>query len=480
MWWTVAGGISVLILTFLAIEAPTITFALIGASVLTAILFAKPKLGAGLAVLGVLFGSSLPVVTGIDLLGYLDEALVVLPLICFTTRRILMNKKLRFLPGSLWLWLYLALGALGGLINEVPVLLASQSTFLMLKGFLFAFALAQIDWTSDDLRKLVRPAAWVIALVLLVSLVNLAMPGTWAEIFSRRDKGVDYRLGLPSLIGPFDHEMMYGQFMALAFTAIVAYRANVRKSFASTVLLVGTFVGVILSFRRKAIAAAVAASFTALMFTKGRKLNAALWAVLILPVLVFVGWDSITSIVGATYVEYFYNPDQTARTVLYRDSVVLAAAAFPLGVGFGRFGSYMASQAYSPEYIQLGYPNIYGLAPGNRGPYLADTFWPAIVGESGFLGAIAFLLAVIALARQGAKLVRAHEDIYMRCAGVILVAWTVEFLIESIAAPVFNSPPLFVLLFGLAGVVAALSDTRPPHSAPPLLDRQRRAHAAKQ
>lgn len=462
MRWNIAAGILVLAVTALAMEAPTLTLAAIAAVALTIIFFVKPKFGAGLAVVVMLFGSSLSTATGIDLLGYLDEALVVLPFIVFTIRRLLHQQRLRYLPGSLWLGAYLALGAISGLVNEVPLLLASQSTFLMLKGFLFAFALAQIDWNTEDVRRLVRPSAWVVAIILLISVVNLAMPGAWASLLSRRNTGVDYRLGLPSLIGPFDHEVVYGQFMALAVIAIVAYRANVGKGWVSAVLLFGTAVGAILSFRRKAIVAAIAASFAALMFSKGKKLNAAVWAMLILPALVFVGWDAITSIVSATYVEYFYNPDQTARTVLHRDAVGLAAAAFPLGVGFGRFGSYMASQVYSPEYLQLGYPHIYGLAPGNRGPYLSDTFWPAILGESGFLGALAFLLAVLVMARRGVALAKTHDDKYVRWTGVVLAAWTVEFLIESVAAPVFNSPPLFVLLFGLAGMVAALSDTSEP------------------
>lgn len=456
MRWYLAGGLIAGSLGVLAAWQPlAAAVVVLGLAALT-VFAIRPKLGVGMAVVSILFGSGLPTITGIDFLGYLDEVMVAVPLVLFAGARILRGERLRRLPGALWMFLYLMVGFISSGLRQVPFELAAQSSFLMLKGFFFAFAVAQLDWKREDLRKFVNPAAWVVSIILFLSVINLAIPEIWADIFSRRSTGVDYRLGLPSLIGPFDHEFAYGQFMALAAVAIVAYRINVKKGRGSAILLAGTFVGVLLSFRRKAIGAALGALFVARTVTPGSRIGTVLAVVLLLPVAAFIGWDSITSIVDTTYQQYFDGNTEAARTILYRDSVILAAAAFPFGVGFGRFGSFIASQEYSPEYIALGYPNIYGLAPGERGPYLSDTFWPAIVGEAGVIGLVGFAAAVIVLARQGLKLARTTEDPYVRWAGVVLVAWFVEFGIESLAAPVFNTPPLFGLLFGLAGVVVAL------------------------
>lgn len=458
MRWNAAAAITTVLVVVLVVLAPLVAVGVLVTTAVVTIFLLKPKLAAGLSVVGILFGSSLTTITKFEAGGYIDEVFVLLPFVCFVGARILQRRPLRALPGGKWILLYVLIGAISSIINEVPAVLAGQSTFLMLKGFILAFAVAQLDWTPHDVRAMVKPAVWIVAICLVASVANFVAPEAWSNVFSRRTSGVDYRLGFASLIGPFDHEFAYGQFMALAATAIIAFRTNVRKGAGSAILLAGTLVGALLSFRRKAIAAVIAAMLTAQLLSPGKRRSTTATVIVVLPVALLVSWDSITSIVGFTYNEYFLNPTETARTLLYRDSITLAAAAFPFGVGFGRFGSFMAGENYSPEYLTLGYPNVYGLGLGERGLYLSDTFWPAIVGETGITGMIAFGFGLIALAKQGTKLAKSSEDPYLRWIGVVLVAWFVEYGIESFAAPVFNGPPLFSLLFGLAGVVAAISD----------------------
>lgn len=456
MRWTVAGAIFVCLATLGALVAPSLTVAAIAGVVGILVFFAKPKFAAGASIVLILFGSALPTATGIDMLGYLDEALVMLSLTAFTCLRLMKHRNVRALPGQWWIALYLLIGVASGIARDVPFILAAQSSFLMLKGFIFAFAIAQLDWDAKDIRKLVKPAVWVIVLTLVMCLINLAIPAQWFSTFGRASK-LDFRLGLPSLMGPFDHPMALGQFMALATVAIVAYRANIGKSGLSTALLIGTFVGALLSFRRKAIVAMIVAGTSAMMLTPGRKVGTAMGIVFVAPILLLAGWDSLSSIIGFTYEEYFGNVEETARTLLYRDSFLLAAAAFPLGVGFGRFGSFLASQQYSPEYIALGYPSIYRMGIGENSGFLSDTFWPAILGESGFLGLIAFTIGLVVLAKHGKKLASSDQDPYVRWIGIVSVAWFVEFVVESIAAPVFSTPPMFVLCFGAAGIVVSLA-----------------------
>lgn len=465
MRWSLVAVAAAIAVSIAAVMHTTATLgALLGIGLL-ALYLRHPKFAAGFSVIGILLGSGLATSTGIGVLGYLDETLILLPLVIFVAQRILQGKALRRMPGWRWLSLYLALGAISSIMHHVPLALAGQSVFLMVKGFIFAFAVAQLDWTVDDVRKMVKPAAWVLVFVLVLSVVNFAIPDAWARVFSRRTTGVDYRLGLPSLIGPFDHEFAYGQFMALSAVAVLAFRANVRKSAISAWLLAGSFVGLILSFRRKAIAAAIGAMFAARVASPGKRGSAVMTMIVALPLIIIIGWDGIASLVDVTYGEYFGDTTTAARTLLYRDGFALGVQSFPLGVGFARFGSYMASQVYSPEYVGLGYPSIYGLAPGIRGPYLSDTFWPSIVGETGYIGLAAFMMAVIAMARQGSKLIKASDNPYARWIGVVLIGWTIEFAVESIAAPVFNSPPVYTLLFFAGGVVAALVSQLPDKAA---------------
>lgn len=473
MRWYFAAFAAVAVVVLVVLENPLIAFATVGGLLALWLYSAKPKIGAAVSVIGILFGSGFATSTGVGALGYLDEALVILPAVVFPGLRLLRQLPPRWLPGLGWIAVYVMLGSVSSIVNDVPTLLAAQSTFLVLKGFLFAFAVAQLDWTPDDVKKAARCGAIVLAIVLAVSVVNFLIPEVWTSIFSRRSKGIDYRLGMPSLIGPFDHEFAYGQFMALSAVAVLAYRSNVQKGLASAVLLAGSFLGLVLSFRRKAIAAALTALLSVRILTPGKRTSAFVAAVLALPIVAIVSWDAVSSVVDATYTEYFTDPTKTARTRFYADGAALAMQSFPFGVGFARFGSYMAGEEYSPEYVKLGYNLVYGLAPGDRGPYLSDTFWPAIAGESGWFGLMAFALALVAMARVGLKLIKASEDKYVRWAGVVLAAWVVEFTVESIAAPVFNTPPIFALLFGAAGLAASLLAQQPARLDPAPLTKGR-------
>lgn len=467
MRWNIVGAIVAILAGVGGAVAPTATILLLAAVAATLLFWGRPKLAAGISVVAVLLGSGLSVATGRDQLGYLDEAVVLMSLAAFTSTRILQRQRIRALPGQTWILLYLILGAIGGIIREVPFLLAAQSSFLILKGFIFAFALAQIDWSANDIRKMVKPGAWVIVFALAMSLINLAIPEQWLDLFGRSPR-VDYRLGLPSLMGPFDHPLVFGQFMALTAVAIIAYRANVKKSFISGALLIGTIFGSILSWRRKAIVAMIIAGVAALSITPGKKVSTTVRVIFIAPLVILLGWDSLMTVTDWTYEQYFANVEETARTLLYRDSFIIAAAAFPFGVGFGRFGSFLASQEYSPEYIALGYPHVYRMGAGAEGGFLSDTFWPAILGEAGYLGLAAFTIGLVVLARQGKKLADTSNDPHLRWIGIVSVAWFVEFAVESVAAPVFNSAPLFVLCFGAAGVVVSLVAQQQAHPEPAL------------
>ena len=142
------------------------------------------------------------------------------------------------------------------------------------------------------------------------------------------------------------------------------------------------------------------------------------------------------------------------------DSVKEAAGYFPLGAGFGRFGSAGAATNYSPEYVKRGYAYVWGLGQtAEEGRFLTDTEWPAIVGETGFFGAAAFALGLLGVYRAGLRLWAAGRSPLVRWAGLTCAGWIVASLVQSVATVTFTGPPVFGLVFGLVGIVAALSDT---------------------
>ena len=182
------------------------------------------------------------------------------------------------------------------------------------------------------------------------------------------------------------------------------------------------------------------------------------------PVALVVLFQPLVAVVEYTYNDYIVGGDTEARTVLTVDSFEIAAANFPGGAGFGRFGSAVAAATYSPEYIARGYQYIWGLGPGTgKGNFLTDTEWPAILGETGFFGAAAFVLGLVTIWRVGRRVWSGQGSPVVRWTGLLVMGWTLSALITSTANVVFTGPPSSGMYFGLVGVLAAFAE--PPDQA---------------
>ncbi len=69
----------------------------------------------------------------------------------------------------------------------------------------------------------------------------------------------------------------------------------------------------------------------------------------------------------------------------------IALNHFPLGAGFGSFGSYASTVNYSPLYYIYHFDIIPGCMP-DKPSFLADNFFAMVLGQFGFIGLICFLL----------------------------------------------------------------------------------------
>ncbi len=413
-----------------------------------------PKIGAAILVVATVVAQTLQTVAQSSLAGNVDELAVVAAFVVFSVRRILVHGTLRFV-GAYWFFgAYAILGMLSAVLNNVPPSEWVLSGFLFLKGPLLMLGVLQIDWRRDDIPKIVKFGTAGLLVVLLSALFNAMAPEAWNAVVGRQP--VSYRLGIPSLTGIFDHPVGLGSTMGMAFLAILAYRRIVERSVVSFVLLVTTGVVGILTFRRKSIASVAIVAIGSRLVLPGMRTRYVASLLVLLPLALIIAWQPLVEVVTNTYNEYFSNVDTTARTTMTIDSVILAAAAFPFGVGFGRFGSAVASSNYSPLYDELGYTRIYGMGPGERGGYLTDTFWPAILAEAGFIGLLCYMMGLLLIIRPAWKLMRHSSQPYVQWLGAVVVAWMAQLLIESIAAPVFTGPPMFGPVFMLAGVATAV------------------------
>jgi hypothetical protein len=353
----------------------------------------------------------------------------------------------------------------------VPLSIASAGGILVVKGVLLYFALAQVDWTVADVPWLARVSAWVLGIALACAAVNLVLPVQWAAVLANTGHP-QYRSFLPSLIGPFTHPLLFGNFMALAGIACAApllYWAEARTTAkGARSLLVGSVLGAVLSFRRTAIVGMLASlSFLAL---RRRSASLLLTAALVVPIAGLVLYPVIHEVYVATYTNFIVEGMDNARTRMTIDSVTLAFQHFPFGVGFGRFGSAIARDNYSIEYLRLGYDHVYGLGspnnPHNHGRYLTDTQWPSILGEAGLIGALFFIAGLWRIFTTFRQAGRAAA-LPLRLLGITGMGWMVHILLESVAYPVFVTTPTSPMLFGLAAIAYVIWEESRAGSAVP-------------
>lgn len=87
---------------------------------------------------------------------------------------------------------------------------------------------------------------------------------------------------------------------------------------------------------------------------------------------------------------YFFNSNES-RAIMLRTSIEVAKDYFPLGSGFGTFGTDISREYYSKLYQKYGISKVYGLSEGYSA-FITDSMLPSIIAETGILGLILYIL----------------------------------------------------------------------------------------
>lgn len=86
-------------------------------------------------------------------------------------------------------------------------------------------------------------------------------------------------------------------------------------------------------------------------------------------------------------IEDTFSDDAAPRTILLTYGIKTMMTYMPIGAGFGTYGTDVACTYYSKLYRRYGFEYAYGLNP-NDTQYAHDTYWPAVMGEMGFVGVL--------------------------------------------------------------------------------------------
>jgi len=194
------------------------------------------------------------------------------------------------------------------------------------------------------------------------------------------------RYGLKTFQLFFQHPSRYS--FAFAFTFLILYNKYVQsnKWYLFAILIVG-----LTSLRVKYFGFV----FISFFILYQRKL---LYKISIKMVFITIGFAFITmAVLFREQLTMYFSLEQInsgwSRGVILVTSVRIGNDFFPLGTGFGTYSCYFSGKYYSWVYDKYQISNVWGISR-SFWSFVADQFWPMVLGQFGYFGLIAYLLIV--------------------------------------------------------------------------------------
>lgn len=141
-------------------------------------------------------------------------------------------------------------------------------------------------------------------------------------------------------------------------------------------------------------------------------------------VVLLLGWSQIQ--------EYFGDEAVTARSLLVKGGISVMRDFFPLGSGFGTFGTEVAANYYSPLYYKYGLNSHWALVEG--GTELVDCYWPAIAAELGVFGLLLMILLIILFIKKFVRDAKGRKYCL-----IMALTYSAYLLMSSTATAIFSS-----------------------------------------
>lgn len=347
--------------------------------------------------------------------SYIDELVAVLVLIGYLyklldTKRITLSREYRKIV--LCLVLYLLVNFIGNVLYRYQILSSVLIDAFMNIKFYLTLAFAEVFIKRDPLEFKVVP---FIAKCLTVFLLVLFLVDYVVEIFPH-----GYRYGIKCSELYFGHPTYFAGCLAFLVASLSFY--GVKKN--GIYIIIDLFM-MIMTLRSKAIGSVLVYLLICFFIMMMRsKLN--IWKIILIGLgVVFVGWQQLI----------FYFSDlsgSSARSVMLLTSFVIMWDYFPIGTGFGTYGSHEAFAHYSPVYDMYGFGFVDELSLDST--FYDDQFWPLVFGQSGFLGTVLYLIILGLLFKKIQKLRKINIGQYI--SGSFCFFYL---LISSTSEPAFNN-----------------------------------------
>ena len=377
----------------------------------------------------------------LSILSSVDEIFVFLFGFIFIFN-IIKNKEI--LKEQLYLVLIVSLFSIVGLlsffINSTGSLLdLLMSNILAIKFFLVIIAFFTFNFKFDIKSVIVKVIFNVEKIAIILGSVNFIFPMFYLKFFTFAERYT--RFGLESITSCFNHPSTFGWFMLVC--AIIHFtRYKYEDSKRDKIYAIVDIIFALCSFRTKIIIGVIVLFIVFEFIIQRNDIRKYLKAIALGTVIVVGIFITFRGVLENTYKLYFTSTQgTTARGALNDTGVKIMKDYFPLGVGFGKYGTWYASKNYSEYYSKYGISNIYGLKKGES-KYATDTFWPAIMGETGAVGLVIYVLILgyiikMLLSYNKIKQIKSNDKVFLASAILMLTL----LIIESFGEASFNFSP---------------------------------------
>ena len=347
---------------------------------------------------------------------YFDEILAVsaIPIIIINICK--SNGVIKLKNTNIKIFMCLFIICIVGIIGNIKykyqlIQLALGDVILILKFFMIYYLAKKcfsFAFINDYRKKIQFHVKLNIIILFILTLLNYAY-SIWPAT---------YRYGIMSNSLFYEHPSCLAAICIFLLGTLFLVTPNIKKNVLDGIILL---LILITTLRLKAIAAVfvIAIMIIYIMITK-KRLDIAKFAV--------IGIFAI--IIAFDQVSYYYlESDDSARKQLSFKSVEIAKDYFPIGTGFGTYGSYMSAVNYSKVYYLYNLSNIHGLQEENP-VFISDTFWPMIIGQFGIIGFVSYILCLYILYKDIQNgFDKKNLYLYvskMICFGYLLIASTSE------------------------------------------------------
>ena len=314
-----------------------------------------------------------------SILRYLDEivALLSIPALLYY----LINKKRKFVfrKNNLSFFMFQVTLIVVGLYSSYtlkyqPINIVF-SDLLLVNKFFMAYIFSRLffyDDFIDNFRDKIYIHVKVIVIALLILTIFNYVFAIWPA---------SYRFSIMTNKLFYEHPTYLASIciFLISLLFLIADKNISRYNFLFLILILI----LISTFRFKAIGACLFIVYLAKNIKKNFKKISISKITIIGFLLVLLCWDQISY--------YYIDLNSSARNVLTETSFKIAKDYFPLGTGFGTYGSYFSGVSYSPVYYMYNISHVYGISK-NYSSFLSDTFWPMVLGQFGIIGLFCFIM----------------------------------------------------------------------------------------